>query len=266
MLFLLSGFGLHKKGNRMNFYVVSDKWTPNVWPENEISTYLKDYDRDINDPLFPNFDDHHEPFCPVCHHCLRTYPLPPLRREIHLAKPYFGDIIVGGPGLYFSEHAMNLYKDAGLTGIEAFRKIEILKVVTHNGVRKGKLPPCPSYYWCDLVVDGAKMDYKKSKAVFCPPVSPLCGFCMIPLNHDAGTIDKYTGVYLEESTWNKNNIFLPLGIWSKVMADQVFKNWYDENNLTGIELRPSSSVNENYGFYENEVEEYGQEGLRYDLD
>ena len=50
------------------------------------------------------------------------------------------------------------------------------------------------------------------------------------------------------------------------MADQVFKNWYDENNLTGIELRPSSSVNENYGFYENEVEEYGQEGLRYDLD
>ena len=89
---------------------------------------------------------------------------------------------------------------------------------------------------------------------------------MIPLNKDFGMIDKYTGIYLEESTWNKNNIFLPLGIWSKVMADQVFKNWYDENKLTGIELRPGSSVNENYGFYDYEVEEYGQEGLRYDLD
>ena len=242
--------------------------TPNVWEENKIDSYCKDDKLPMSHPLHPQYSIDHGPFCPLCHKSIgNTYSLPPLRREIHLAKPYFGDLINSSLFVYFSERAKKLYEESDLKGVEEFRKIEILRVVTHNGVRKAKLPPCPTYYLADITVDGAIMDYKRSKAVLCPPIGPLCEYCTRPLSGEGRDVDKYTGLYIDESRWNKNNIFYLLGIGGTNVVDQKFKDWFEDNHLVNASsFVPEAESTFNAGLYKSYVKEYKQEGIRYDLD
>ena len=224
----------------MKFYQLCDYMTNNYWHENEIKVFCKDWSRKENDPLYPRFKSDYGPFCPVCHESMRTstYPISPLRREIHIARSYFGDIISDGVRVYFSERAKLLYEKSNLTGIEEFKKIEILKVACHNGVRKAKLPPLPTYYWCPIVVDGATWDYERSKAVYSEPDSIICDYC----KNYKGLIKGYDGMYVDESRWNGNNIFELLGIGGKIMVDENFKSWVECNNLTGANLIPESGT------------------------
>ncbi len=251
----------------MNFYIIQRKRTPNSWNENEIMTYTPDENRDRNDPLYPKIDFNHPPFCPKCGKRLKIYHLPPLRREIHVAKPYFGDFI-SDSDIYCSERFKTLYEQSGLKGIEQFRKIDILRVVTHNGVRKAKLPPLPTYYLADIIVDGAILDYKRSKAVFCPPIVPLCDYCKLPLKKGNGSmLDKTTGIYVDQGRWNGNNIFELIGGISLIVVDKVFKDWFDAQHFNNANLFvPESERSENSRMYDRYVKEFGQEGLRYDLD
>ena len=221
----------------MKFYLLSNFMTSNFWHENLITEYDKDWDRKEDDPLFPRFSRDQGPFCPVCHKNMRhLYPLSPLRREIHVAKPYFGDIVTRGAEVYFSDRAKIIYEESDLKGIEKFRKIEILKVACHNGVRKAKLSPLPTYYWCQIAVDGATWDYEKSKAIYSKPDPIICEYC----KDYKGFIRGYSGLYVDESRWNGNNIFELLGIGGKIMVDESFKSWVECNNLTGANLIPES--------------------------
>ena len=221
----------------MKFYQLRCFMTSSIWRENEITEYNKDYDRKDDDPLYPRYSNDHSPFCPVCHKSLRAlYPISPLRREIHVARPYFGDIVADGVKVYFSERAKLHYEESDLTGIEEFKKIEILRVVCHNGVRKAKLPPPPTYYWCQVAIDGATWDYEKSKAVYSEPDPIICEYC----KNYRGLVKEYRGLYVDESRWNGNSIFELLGIGGKVMVDENFKSWVERNNLTGANLIPES--------------------------
>ncbi len=250
----------------MNFYIIEEKMTQNSWEENAISTYQPDESRDENDPLYPKTAHHHPPFCPLCGKSLSTYALPPLRREIHIAKPFFGDLIYSF-GIYCSERFKILYEQSGLKGIEQFRMIDILRVVTHNGVRKAKLSPLPTYYLADIVVDGAIMDYKRSKAVFCPPIVPLCDYCKLPLKEHGCFLDRYSGVFVDQTRWNGNNIFELIGGISLIIVDQTFKSWFDDSQLlSGCLFIPESEKSDKGHLYDSYVKKYGQEGLRYDLD
>ncbi len=221
----------------MKFYLLRSFVTSNFWDENEIAVYCKDWDRKDDDPLCPRFSNRYGPFCPVCHKSMRSvYPFSPLRREIHVARPYFADIVAHGVQVYFSERAKLLYEESSLKGIEEFREIEILKVVGHNGVRKAKLPPPPTYYFCQIAVDGATWDYEKSKAVYDEPDPIICEYC----KDYNGLIKGYEGMYVDESRWNGSNIFELLGIGGKIMVDENFKSWVECNNLTGANLIPES--------------------------
>ena len=223
----------------MKFYLLRNFMTGNCWHENEIRVFAKDWDRKDDDPLHPKFTHDHGPLCPVCHRSMMqlTYPHSPLRREIHVAKPYFGDIVADGR-VYFSERAKLLYEESDLKGIEEFREIEILKVVSHNGVRKAKLPPPPTYYLCQIAVDGATWDYEKSKAVYSEPDPIICEYC----KDFKGLIRGYEGLYVDESRWNGNNIFELLGIGGRIMVDENFKSWAERNNLTGANFIPESKT------------------------
>lgn len=221
----------------MKFYQLRCFMTSNIWEENEITEYCKDWDRKSDDPLYPRFSNDHGPFCPVCHRSMRSlYPFSPLRREMHVAKPYFGDIVAHGVQVYFSERAKLLYEESDLKGIEKFRGIELLKVVGHNGVRKSKLPPPPAYYFCQIAVDGATWDYKKSKAIYSEPDPIICEYC----KNYKGLVKGYEGMYVDEERWNGSNIFELLGIGGKIMVDEKFKSWVERNNLTGANLIPES--------------------------
>lgn len=258
--------------------------TPNSWAENEISIVP---DEERGDDRFSC------QYCPKCHRTLNVFREPPIRCEFEIARPYFGDIVADFYGIFFSERAKDLFLKSGLKGIRRFERVEIVKLKAHNGVRKSKLPPMPEYYLTHIDVDGAVMDYKRSKAVFSPPIMPVCEYCnysprldldgidhhklsaYVPRDRLAALLesptrvlyprclDKHMHIYVDAARWNGNNIFKLLG-FGEIIADQTFVDWADGNNLKCCLFVPESDLCNNRKEYEGAEERIGP-GLRYDL-
>ncbi|MBQ3388340.1 MAG: hypothetical protein IJG60_03920 [Thermoguttaceae bacterium] len=269
----------------MNFYILKKRMTPNSWAENEM-TIVPDEER--------GEDRYSCQYCPKCHHILNVFREPPIRCEFEIAKPYFGDIVFTFTEISFSKRAKDLFLESGLKGIRRFERIEIVKLKTHNGVRKSKLPPMPEYYLAHIDVDGAFTDFKRSKAVFSPPIMPACEYCnhsppldgeslrklklrtYVPRDRiealfDGGarflypnSHDKHMHIYVDAARWNGNNIFKLIG-FGDIVADQTFVDWADGNNLKCCRFVPESEPCEDWGMYEGAEERFGP-GLRYDLD
>lgn len=270
----------------MNFYILRVKTTSNSWDENEMQRVLGDNRK--------GYRFSHD-YCPVCHRVLGGWPEPPIRCELHIAAQYFGDIVPSCGDIFFSKQARDLFLESGLRGIQRFEHVEILKLKTHNGIRKSKLPPLPEYYFAYVNFDGAIMDYKHSKAILCPPILPVCEYCISspPLDREGilqhtlstytpdnkldlllesseqklfpNSLDKYTGIYVDESRWNGNNIFRLIGIGGTTVVDQTFVDWANENNLTGCHFAPESEPSADWGQYVYYEKRFGP-GLHYDLE
>ncbi len=272
------------EGMKMKFYILKKRMTPNFWTENEMSI-VPDEER--------GEDRFSCQYCPKCHRRLNHFREPPFRCEFHVAKPYFGDIVADFDRIFFSERAKDLFLKSGLKGIRRFERVEIVKLKAHNGVRKNKLPPMPEYYLTHIDVDGAVMDYKLSKAVFSPPIIPVCRYCnyspcldldgidyhklgaYVPGDRlaallespvrvlNTNTLDKYMHIYVDAARWNGNNIFKLLG-FGEIIADQTFVDWAGGNDLKCCLFVPESEPCRDWGMYEGEEVRFGP-GLRYDL-
>ena len=213
----------------MNFYIIESLKTTNAWHYNEII-------------LDGKYDWTYPPLCPHCGRQLRRYVSEPLNIDMDIAQPYFCDIIYDYEFIYVTELFRSLFEKSGLKGIENFREVTLNKIKTYNGVRKAKLPEPPPYYLADVVVDGAAIDLKKSKAVFEWP--DFCHYCMGPTDphdEDGGNLGlvKYNGYYIDRSRWNGNSIFVALGVACQYAVDQRFKEWFESNHLkTGCQFLP----------------------------
>ena len=214
--------------------------TPNVWHYNKIITSNRMYDQ------------RRPPFCPFCGRQLRCYVSTPLNVDLEVAKPYFCDIIYDYEFIYVTERFRDLFNKSGLKGIENFREVTLNKIKTHNGVRKAKLPEPPRYFLADIIVDGAAIDLKRSKAVFHRP--EFCHYCMFPtqepykedLSGNLGLV-KYNGCFVDRSRWNKTNIFVLLGKQGRYVVDQQFKDWFELNHLQpGCLFTPESEASMDY--------------------
>ncbi|MBQ6157994.1 MAG: hypothetical protein IJJ20_03170 [Thermoguttaceae bacterium] len=208
----------------MNFYIVEMLWTTNEWYYNKVS---------INKRVY---DETYPPLCPYCGNQLRDYILPPLDFDMDITVPYFCDMIYTLGSVYVTERFRNSFEKSGLKGIENFREMTLKKIRTHNGVRKAKLPEPPRYFLADLIVDGATIDLKKSKAVFHRP--EFCHYCTFPtqepyeedLSGNQGLV-KLDGCYIDQTRWNGNDIFVVLSYPIYFAVDQKFKDWFEENQL-----------------------------------
>ena len=224
----------------MNFYIIEMLRTTNEWYYNKVS---------INKCVF---DKTHPPLCPYCGHQLRRYVLTPLDFDMDIAVPYFGDMIYDVEFIIVSERFKNLFEMSGLKGIENFREMTLKKIRTHNGVRKAKLPEPPRYFMADIVVDGAAIDLKKSKAVFHRP--EFCHYCTFPplepyeedLSGNLGLV-KWDGYYIDQTRWNGNDIFVVLSYPIRFAVDKKFKDWFEENQLlSGCSFIPEQDYREDY--------------------
>lgn len=208
----------------MSFYIIEMLRTTNSWYYNGVHLNKPVYDK-----TFP-------PLCPYCGHQLRRYVLTPLDFDMDIAVPYFGDMIYDVEFIIVSERFRSQFEKSGLKGIENFREMTLKKIRTHNGVRKAKLPEPPRYFMADIVVDGAAIDLKKSKAVFHRP--EFCRYCTFPtLEPYKGVafgnmgLVKYDGYYIDQTRWKGNNIFVVLSYPIYFAVDQKFKDWFEENQL-----------------------------------
>jgi hypothetical protein len=189
--------------------------------------------------------------CPVCGEGVGMLKwLPPYRVELSSAKPEKWGDFVWGPSvlLMVSEWFKAIYEQEGLSGIEFFEPVEVVRV----GTRKtGDLPPdLPRYYMVKVIWDGANQDDVASKVVF--RETPKCAYC----RSGAGGRLRQEGIILEEGSWKGADLFQARGSPGVILVSERFKEVAERYRLKNAWLIPAEKF----------AWEEGRPGLWYILD
>lgn len=174
----------------------------------------------------------------VCEECklpvgMREWVSP---RKVKLSKPSFGDFVFGTFATFLcSERFKVEYEKSGLKGIVEFQDVDTVKV---KNSRKEKVQP-PKYYHVKIKRGGARIDEIKSNLIR-EPGEELCQICKV------GTIKSFEAVYIENNTWNGDDIFYPTGLPGKIITSQKFYDFIKQNNFTSISLIPAKEYKSNW--------------------
>ncbi|MEA4826010.1 MAG: hypothetical protein VB130_05185 [Clostridium sp.] len=153
--------------------------------------------------------------------------LPPLK--VKLSKPSYGDFVFGTfITCLVSEKFKQQYEISGLKGIKTFEAVEIIKV---NGKKTTSMQP-PQYYNVQFEKSKAKIDELKSKFVRDGEVE--CDACRI-----GGVVCSFDGIFLEEGTWEGQDIFFPTGLPGTILVSQRFYDFVRDNSFTNIDFVPA---------------------------
>jgi hypothetical protein len=188
------------------------------------------YDADV-DPVEPeNLGE--APRCPKCDGFFGMLPwLPPYRVELELHGEALGDFI-RAPGYEWliSERVAEAFRAEGLTGLEGFHLVEVLRV---KCLRKRPRKPLtvPRYYVVWPCFGRAAVDLVLNRV---RTVNPLtCLECR------AVGINAINGFVLEPGTWGGEDIFRPRGMQGDIVVSERFKEFVERHGFTNVVLTPT---------------------------
>ena len=172
------------------------------------------------------------PRCPRCGDFIGMLPwLSPYRVELELHGQEFGDFIkVPGYELLISEQFAEAFRAEGLTGLEGFHPVEVLRV-RRRGKRALKPISVPRYYAVSPCYGRGAVDLVLNRVRTSEP--PTCPEC-----RSAG-IDAIHGFVLEPGTWGGEDIFRPRGIQGRIVVSERFKEFVERHGLTNMVLTPT---------------------------
>ena len=150
--------------------------------------------------------------CPACGKPVGLFPwLPPYRVKLELYGEELGDFIkASGNDFFVSERFAKHFQDEGLTGLQGFHSVEVIRA---RRMRKGpKALDVPRYLAVATCDSRAALDLKRSRVRYAE--APTCDECRY------GHKDAIHGFSLEAGTWQGEDIFRP----EACMAHWSFQN------------------------------------------
>ncbi len=181
--------------------------------------------------------------CLSCGRFISLLPwLPPYRVELTLRGNVYGDLAIGvGDEFLVSERFKCLYHEQGLTGLEEFGPVEIIKV--KRMTKKAPKTPPPPYYMVRVVYSRTKFDIENSGMEGDGPIR--CPECL-----DIGHIKRTPRLIIDPASWTGEDLFRARGLTGTINASERFKTFCDTFKITNAILIPG----EEYGFdfYPNE--------------
>jgi hypothetical protein len=172
------------------------------------------------------------PRCPRCGDIIGLLTwLPPYRVELKLHGEELGDFIKNSAyDLLISERFAESFRAEGLTGLEGFHPVEVLRVRSRKK-RAGKSLTVPRYYVVSPRYGRAAVDLVLNRVRISEP--PTCPEC-----RSAG-IDAINGFVLEPGTWQGEDIFRPRGLPGDIVVSERFKDFVERHGLTNMVLTPT---------------------------
>lgn len=172
------------------------------------------------------------PRCPKCDGFVGMLKwLPPYRVELELHGEELGDFIKNSAyEPLISERFAEAFRAEGLTGLEGFHPVEILRV---KCLRKRPRKPLtvPRYYVVSTCAGRAAVDLVLNRVRTVAPVT--CQECRV-----AG-INAINGFILEPGTWAGEDIFRPRGIPGTLVVSERFKEFVERHGFTNVVLTPT---------------------------
>ena len=172
------------------------------------------------------------PRCSQCGDIIGLLPwLPPYRAELELYGEELGDFVrCTGYEELISERFAEAFRAEGLTGLEGFHPVEVVRV---RRMRKKARSPLtvPRYVVVWPCFGRAAVDLVLNRVRFSPP--PTCTECR------STGIDATHGFVLEPGTWAGEDIFRPRGMQGKVVVSERFKQFVERHGFTNMRLIPT---------------------------
>ncbi|MGZ3456962.1 MAG: hypothetical protein ACXU86_00480 [Archangium sp.] len=169
--------------------------------------------------------------CPRCGYPIGMMKwLPPYRVELVLHGEELGDFIkVSGDDLLVSERFAQAFWEEGLTGLEGFHPVEVVRV---RRARRGPKPShVPGYFAVKPCFGRAAVDLSHSHVVY--GKTPTCEECR------AAGLDAIFGFTQEEGTWRGEDIFHPRGLLGVLTVSERFERFVVKHGFTNMRLTPS---------------------------
>lgn len=178
-------------------------------------------------------------YCSGCGSALSSNQwLPPFEVDVS-KKRKIGDFIYGVIGWSFlvSQKFKDMYEKEGFIGITAFHPVELY-------FRNQLLDV--QYYYPDIVMDGAKLDMKKSKLVYEGKQS--CPVCQRAGREILDTI----GLYFTDESQIKEDIFRGMELRGPYVSERM-KNCFDHYGLTNVFVQDASTYIPHWIFHRKRV-------------
>ncbi|WP_395837569.1 imm11 family protein [Cystobacter fuscus] len=188
------------------------------------------YDADVDKAEPINRAD--APRCPVCGGFIGLLKwLPPYRVNLELHGEELGDFIeTSAYDLLISERFAEAFRTEGLTGLEGFHPVEVLRV-RYMRKRPRKPVTVPRYFVVSTCFGPAAVDLVFSRMRISEP--PSCPECRM------SGIDTIHGFTLEPGTWRGEDIFRPRGLVGHLVVSERFKDFVERHGLTNVRLTPT---------------------------
>lgn len=188
------------------------------------------YDVDVDTVEPVNLGD--APRCPECGTFIGMLTwLPPYRVELELHGEELGDFIMHSPyEPLISERFAEAFRSEGLTGLEGFHPVEVLRV---KCMRKRPRRPLtvPRYYVVSTCAGRAAVDLVLNRVRTLR--TPTCPECR------TGGINAINGFVLEPDTWSGEDIFRPRGMPGELVVTERFKDFVERHGFTNVVLTPT---------------------------
>lgn len=172
--------------------------------------------------------------CPRCGYPIGMMRwLPPYRIELLLHGEEFGDYLESsGDDLLVSERFVQVFREEGLTGLEGFHPVEVVRV---RRKRRGSNPShVPQYLAVTACFGRAAVDVERSRIRYTQP--PGCEECR------SEGVDSIHGFTLEPGTWQGEDIFRPRGLQGRLVVSERFARFVERHGFTNMRLTPTEEL------------------------
>ncbi|KFA93158.1 double-CXXCG motif protein [Archangium violaceum] len=188
------------------------------------------YDADVDTVEPVNLGE--APRCPQCGTFIGLLKwLPPYRVELELHGEELGDFIKNSAyDLLISERFAEAFRAEGLTGLEGFHPVEVVRV-RRRGKRALKPIKVPRYHVVSSRFGRAAVDLVLNRVR--THRTPTCPECR------SGGISAINGFVLEPETWSGEDIFRPRGMPGEIVVSERFKSFVERHGLTNMVLTPT---------------------------
>jgi hypothetical protein len=152
--------------------------------------------------------------CPRCGALLGTLPwLPPYRVRLEPRGEDYADFVVSGGTLLMTERFARAFRAEGLTGLEGFHPVEVVRV-RRGGRRELRPGPPPPYLVVTVAPSSAAPDEARSRIVRYKPVE--CPECR------SGMVEAIDGFTLEAGSWGGEDVFQARGLGAPLLVTERF--------------------------------------------
>ncbi|XXF78981.1 hypothetical protein P2318_04300 [Myxococcaceae bacterium GXIMD 01537] len=129
-----------------------------------------------------------------------------------------------------SERFAEAFRAEGLTGLEGFHSVEVVKVSSRTK-KASKSLTVPRYRVASTAYGPAAVDLVLNRVRTVRPVT--CMECR------AAGINAINGFVVEPGTWGGEDLFRPRGMPGQIVASERFKSFVERHGLTNVVLTPT---------------------------